>query len=237
MNYRQLTDEYIGSENKSRFVKQKAKEYGVSGSDIVCELLKSGYKFEELKRMSECQYKSAVNKLHKWQEEGCPATELIPVDQEENEESEQEEIKIIPETEGETVSEQIADNKYKFVSLESHKKVLLEMSREIAHLQEKNKEYIEKIQELHKENAEYREANDALYNSSALKTDEVADFREEVKKRDEKISELEKEIEFLNTDKDVDIEVIRDFDAQCKELSKRLEKAEQFILSRMVYGE
>ena len=55
MNTEEIFKRYTEAGNKARAVKEMADEYGVAGSDIVCELLKTGYKFEELKRASATQ--------------------------------------------------------------------------------------------------------------------------------------------------------------------------------------
>lgn len=200
MNYKQLTDEYLQATNKAYWVKVTAKKYGVKGSDIICELMKSGYKYKELARVSESQYNSAVNKYHKWQEEGCPATELIPVEQEEQPEEKKKETKveIKPETEGETVQEVMeapeltAEEKHEAASLESYEKTIALLNAEIVRLQ--------------KENSEYQERNDELFKISEIKTNEVDDLRGQlhdamdlISTREEKILELEKKIKHLKT--------------------------------------
>lgn len=70
-----IQDEYMKASSKTVFVKKKAEELQVPQSTIVCELLKSGYKFEELNRANEAMYNAAVNKLNKWKESGSPLTE------------------------------------------------------------------------------------------------------------------------------------------------------------------
>lgn len=70
MNTEEIFKRYTEAGNKSRAVKEMADEYGVAGSDIVCELLKTGYKFEELKRASVTQYKSAQKKYQQWKKNG-----------------------------------------------------------------------------------------------------------------------------------------------------------------------
>ena len=70
MNTEEIFKRYTEATNKSRAVKEMADEYGVAGSDIVCELFKTGYKFEELKRASVTQYKSAQKKYQQWKKNG-----------------------------------------------------------------------------------------------------------------------------------------------------------------------
>ena len=70
-----IQDEYMKASSKTVFIKKKAEELQVPQSTIVCELLKSGYKFEELNRANEAMYNAAVKKLNKWKESGSPLTE------------------------------------------------------------------------------------------------------------------------------------------------------------------
>ena len=196
MNYKQLTDEYLQCTNKAYWVKQTAKKYGVAGSDIICELMKSGYKYKELARVSESQYNSAVNKYHKWQEEGCPATELIPVEQEEQPEEKKKETKveIKPETEGETVQE-VMDQ----CTIESLSEAVERLEEEKESLKGVIEIKDKSIQELLTENAN-------LKNSLHNREDDIFEFKGKlesamdlVKTREEKIEELEKKIKHLKT--------------------------------------
>ena len=66
----ELFEQYTAATNKSVFIKAKAKELDVTGSDVIAVLLRTGYKFAELERASKPQYVSAVNKYNKWLEEG-----------------------------------------------------------------------------------------------------------------------------------------------------------------------
>lgn len=49
MNTEEIFKRYTEATNKSRAVKEMADEYGVAGSDIVCELFKTGYKLKNSK--------------------------------------------------------------------------------------------------------------------------------------------------------------------------------------------
>lgn len=89
MNTEEIFKRYTEAGNKSRAVKEMADEYGVAGSDIVCELLKTGYKFEELKRASVTQYKSAQKKYQQWKKNGSqPDQEEDVLEKYKNEEGE-----------------------------------------------------------------------------------------------------------------------------------------------------
>lgn len=75
MNSKEIFEEYTKASGKSRYIKDKAAELNVKESDIICELLKSGYKFEELKRANKGTYNAGMNKFKKWQENGSPEDE------------------------------------------------------------------------------------------------------------------------------------------------------------------
>lgn len=76
MNSKELFEEYTKeASNKMKWVSNKAKELGVSGSDVVFELLKSGFRLDELKRGNPTQYKSAQKKLDAWKKAGSPSDE------------------------------------------------------------------------------------------------------------------------------------------------------------------
>lgn len=75
MDHKEIFEEYTKASNKMKYVKDKAESLGVVTSDIVCELFKSGYKFEELKRANKGTYNSALKKYEKWKENGSPEDE------------------------------------------------------------------------------------------------------------------------------------------------------------------
>lgn len=72
---KEIFEEYTQAEGKTNYIKKKAKVLQVPESTIVCELLKTGYKFEELNRSNTVMYNAAVNKFTKWKESGSPFTE------------------------------------------------------------------------------------------------------------------------------------------------------------------
>lgn len=75
MNSKEIFEEYTQASGKSRYIKDKAAELNVKESDIICELLKSGYKFEELKRANKGTYNAGMKKYEKWKENGSPEDE------------------------------------------------------------------------------------------------------------------------------------------------------------------
>lgn len=75
MNSKEIFEEYTQASNKVKYIKEKAKTLGVYDSDIICELFKSGYKFEELKRANKATYNAGMKKYEKWKENGSPEDE------------------------------------------------------------------------------------------------------------------------------------------------------------------
>ncbi len=75
MNHKEIFEEYTQASNKVKYIKEKAKTLGVYDSDIICELFKSGYKFEELKRANKATYNAGMKKYEKWKENGSPENE------------------------------------------------------------------------------------------------------------------------------------------------------------------
>lgn len=75
MNHKEIFEEYTQASNKVKYIKEKAKTLEVYDSDIICELFKSGYKFEELKRANKATYNAGMKKYEKWKENGSPEDE------------------------------------------------------------------------------------------------------------------------------------------------------------------
>lgn len=67
-----LFEAYTKTEQKNGFVQRKAKELNITRSQVIAELLKSGYKLEELKRTDINNYNAGLNKYRKWIESGSP---------------------------------------------------------------------------------------------------------------------------------------------------------------------
>lgn len=151
--------------------------------------------------------------------------EITPEEAPEQNPEPDEKVDIIPETENETVTiepdqsegepeqdeePQISEEA---VMLESYEKTIETLNNEIAYLQEKNKEYLEKIQELHEsarrskaEALELRERLDGIGETIEKKDasiqhllSENSDLKNSLYNREEKIEELEKKIKHLKT--------------------------------------
>lgn len=84
LTHKELFDDYTKSELKTSWIQKTAKKLNVPRSSVIAELLKSGYKLEEIRRSDENNYKAGLNKYNKWVEEGSPeqtfeVPELAPV--------------------------------------------------------------------------------------------------------------------------------------------------------------
>ena len=75
MNSEEIFEEYTKATAKRRYIAEKAAELGVKESDIICELFKSGYKFEEIRRANKGIYNAGMKKYEKWLKNGSPENE------------------------------------------------------------------------------------------------------------------------------------------------------------------
>lgn len=138
MDYKIIFEEYTKASNKVKYIKEKAKTLGVYDSDIICELFKSGYKFEELKRANKATYNAGMKKYEKWKENGSPEDEEADA----LERTEPEQTQPAPST-------RVDEENYKPEDY-------------IAHLEKVLKEQEEKITELISTN-QYLEDNNKIY--------------------------------------------------------------------------
>lgn len=169
MDHKIIFEEYTKASNKVKYIKEKAKSLGVYDSDIICELFKSGYKFEELKRANKATYNAGMKKYEKWKENGSPEDEdADALERTEPEQTEpapapstrvdEEELnykedyiahleKVLKEQE-EKITEFISTNQY----LEDQKKILDDeierLSHEKCRLEAENRKLNIKVQEL-----------------------------------------------------------------------------------------
>lgn len=189
MNSKELFEEYTKEvSNKMKWVSNKAKELGVSGSDIVFELLKSGFRLDELKRGNPTQYKSAQKKLDAWKKAGSPSDEDEDVLQrikEENTESTQVEEK--PEVNSDIESQEEPEhdaavlyseetvNELK-TALEKKEKYIIELECEKDGLEDLNGKQAEHLVEVMSENTRLRERIRGLEDEAEeVKTDNCKD--------------------------------------------------------------
>lgn len=147
MDHKIIFEEYTKASNKVKYIKEKAKALGVYDSDIICELFKSGYKFEELKRANKATYNAGMKKYEKWKENGSPEDE----DADALERTEPEQSEPVPSTRvDEELSLELEISPY--VPIKDSKQLMDEENYKpedyIAHLEKVLKEQEEKITEL-----------------------------------------------------------------------------------------
>jgi len=190
MNHKEIFEEYTAATGKMKYIKEKAKALGVVDSDIICELLKSGYKFEELKRANKGTYNAAVKKYEKWKENGSPEDEdadaleraepeqsepapSTRVDEEKPDYKQEDYIahleKVLKEQE-EKITEFISTNQY----LEDQKKMLDDeierLSHEKCRLEAENRKLNIKVQE-------YRERSETTLESTRVDEESTYDMK------------------------------------------------------------
>lgn len=235
MNTEEIFKRYTEAGNKSRAVKEMADEYGVAGSDIVCELFKTGYKFEELKRASVTQYKSAQKKYQQWKKNGSqPDQEEDVMEKYKNEEGEftvnstedmvqllsadneklikeNEELKKIKgELEKRINSLKVSDFNSTVDSMQSDLKVekLTEENEQLRHECEENKRIKREFDEM------TQNYNDAMRINAAL----------------------EERIKILESDAETEGEAFKEVCHENERLKDRLATAERYILNQVVYS-
>ena len=235
MNTEEIFKRYTEAGNKSRAVKEMADEYGVAGSDIVCELFKTGYKFEELKRASATQYKSAQKKYQQWKNNGSqPDQEEDVMEKYKNEEGEfnvnstedmvqllsadneklikeNEELKKIKgELEKRINSLKVSDFNSTVDSMQSDLKVkkLTEENEHLRHECEENKRMKREFDEM------TQNYNDAMRINAAL----------------------EEKIKLLESDAETEAEAFKEVCHENENLKDRLATAERYILNQVVYS-
>lgn len=193
MNSKELFEEYTKeASNKMKWVSNKAKELGVSGSDVVFELLKSGFRLDELKRGNPTQYKSAQKKLDAWKKAGSPSDEDEDVLQrikEENTESTQVEEKA--ET-AEVVSD-VDDILYPAEYVEKVESEISKLTEEINKLNEALERKEKYIIELEGE-------KDGLEDLNGKQAEHLVEVMSENTRLRERIRGLEDEAEEVKTD-------------------------------------
>lgn len=76
MTTEEIIEGYTKANTKTNYVVKLTKELGVPRSTIIAELLKSGYKYQELQRAMKNDYKAAEAKYKAWVEAGKPEEEI-----------------------------------------------------------------------------------------------------------------------------------------------------------------
>lgn len=241
MNTEEIFKRYTEAGNKTRAVKEMADEYGVAGSDIVCELLKTGYKFEELKRASATQYKSAQKKYQQWKKNGShPDQEEDVMDHIKQETlSSEEQIQKLSETNENLVKENEELKKIK-AELENRIKSLkvsdfnstvdsMQADLKVKNLTEENQKLKERIRGLEEE------TDEAVNNLNRMKReyDEMTQNYNDSMRINAK---LEENIEILESDAETEGKVFKEMHLENESLKDRLATAERYILNQVVYS-
>lgn len=235
MNTEEIFKRYTEAGNKTRAVKEMADEYGVAGSDIVCELLKTGYKFEELKRASATQYNSAQKKYQQWKKNGSqPNEEEDVMEKYKNEDGEctvssSEDMVQLLSTENEKLVKE--NEELKKIKGELEKRInslkvsdfnstvdSMQSDLKVKKLTEENKQLRHECEEIKRMKREFDEMtqnyNDAMKINAAL----------------------EEKIEILESDAETEGKAFKEMHYENENLKDRLATAERYILNQVVYS-
>lgn len=235
MNTEEIFKRYTEAGNKSRAVKEMADEYGVAGSDIVCELFKTGYKFEELKRASVTQYNSAQKKYQQWKKNGSqPDQEEDVMEKYKNEEGE-----FTVNSSEDMVQLLSADNEKLIKENEELKKIKGELEKRINSLKVSDfKSTVDgmqlglKVKKITEENEQLRhecEENKRI----KREFDEMTQNYNDAMKIN---AALEEKIKILESDAETEGEAFKEVCHENESLKDRLAAAERYILNQVVYS-
>lgn len=242
MNTEEIFKRYTEAGNKSRAVKEMADEYGVAGSDIVCELFKTGYKFEELKRASVTQYKSAQKKYQQWKNNGSqPDQEEDVMEKYKNEEGEftinsAEDMVQILSADNEKL---IADNEKLSKENEELKKIKGELEKRINSL--KVSDFNSTVDSMQSDLKVERltEENEQLRRECEENKRIKREFDEMTQNYNDAMrinAALEEKIKILESDAETEGEAFKEMHYENENLKDRLATAERYILNQVVYS-
>lgn len=246
MNTEEIFKRYTEAGNKTRAVKEMADEYGVAGSDIVCELLKTGYKFEELKRASSSQYNSAQKKYQQWKKNGSQSDEKEDVmEKYKNEDGE----RTVSSSE-DMVRLLGAENEKLVKENEELKKIKGELEKRINSLKVSDfnstvdsMQSDLKVEKLTEENQKLKERIRGLEEE----TDEAVNNLNRMKREYDEMTQnyndamrinaaLEEKIEILESDAETEGKAFKEMHYENENLKDRLATAERYILNQVVYS-
>lgn len=235
MNTEEIFKRYTEAGNKSRAVKEMADEYGVAGSDIVCELFKTGYKFEELKRASVTQYKSAQKKYQQWKNNGSqPDQEEDVMEKYKNEEGE-----FTVNSPEDMVQLLSADNEKLIKENEELKKIKGELEKRINSLKVSDfnstvdsMQSDLKVEKLTEENEQLRRECEENKRMKREFDEMTQNYNDAMRIN----AALEEKIKILESDAETEDKTIREMHLENEELKIRLHQAEAFILDKVVYS-
>lgn len=235
MNTEEIFKRYTEAGNKSRAVKEMADEYGVAGSDIVCELFKTGYKFEELKRTSATQYKSAQKKYQQWKNNGShPDQEEDVMEKYKNEEGE-----FTVNSSEDMVQLLSADNEKLIKENEELKKIKGELEKRINSLKVSDFKSTVDGMQLELKVKKITEENEQLRHECEENKRMKREFDEMTQNYNDAMrinAALEEKIKILESDAETEDKTIREMHLENEELKIRLHQAEAFILDKVVYS-
>lgn len=235
MNTEEIFKRYTEAGNKSRAVKEMADEYGVAGSDIVCELLKTGYKFEELKRASATQYKSAQKKYQQWKKNGSqPDQEEDVMEKYKNEEGE-----FTVNSSEDMVQLLSADNEKLSKENEELKKIKGELEKRINSL--KVSDFNSTVDSMQSDLKVERltKVNEQLRRECEENKRMKREFDEMTQNYNDAMrinAALEEKIKILESDAETEGEAFRQMHYENENLKDRLAIAERYILNQVVYS-
>ena len=241
MNTEEIFKRYTEATNKSRAVKEMADEYGVAGSDIVCEFLKTGYKFEELKRASVTQYKSAQKKYQQWKKNGSqPDQEEDVLEKYKNEEGK---FNV-------NITEEMVQLQEKVKLLSATNEKLIKENEELKKIKGELENYINSLKV-----SDFNSTVDSMQSDLNVKrltkvNEQLRHECEENKRIKREFDEmtqnyndamrinaaLEEKIKLLESDAETEDKTIREMHLENEELKIRLNQAEAFILDKVVYS-
>ena len=235
MNTEEIFKRYTEAGNKSRAVKEMADEYGVAGSDIVCELFKTGYKFEELKRASVTQYKSAQKKYQQWKKNGSqPDQEEDVMEKYKNEEGE-----FTVNSSEDMVQLLSADNEKLIKENEELKKIKGELEKRINSLKVSDfnstvdsMQSDLKVEKLTEENEQLRRECEENKRMKREFDEMTQNYNDAMRIN----AALEEKIKILESDAETEGEAFKEMHYENENLKDRLATAERYILNQVVYS-
>ena len=235
MNTEEIFKRYTEATNKSRAVKEMADEYGVAGSDIVCELFKTGYKFEELKRASATQYKSAQKKYQQWKKNGSqPDQEEDVMEKYKNEEGE-----FTVNSSEDMVQLLSADNEKLIKENEELKKIKGELEKRINSLKVSDFKSTVDGMQLELKVKKITEENEQLRHECEENKRIKREFDEMTQNYNDAMrinAALEEKIKILESDAETEAEAFKEVCHENEDLKDRLAIAERYILNQVVYS-
>lgn len=246
MNHKEIFEEYTQASNKVKYIKEKAKTLGVYDSDIICELFKSGYKFEELKRANKATYNAGMKKYEKWKENGSPEDEDADV----LERAEPEQTQPAP-----APSTRVDEENYKPEDYIAHlEKVLKEQEEKMTelistnqYLEDNNKIYMDEncqlkaeLCQLKAEKEEDSEVMNEHIKANKRMIQRIDELQVELNEATQNYNEVMIMYQKLEKDNAVDTadfetahRILVDEYRKNDELTKKLETAERYILDKI----